>query len=254
MKGGYAVTYIDYLNQFNRWTENNDLPLCSVVLYYRILDRFNRAGWPGNVRVDTLRLMMMSGCQSKGAAYRARDALAQAGFIRFEKGSKGKPTTYFLSDILSFKTTENRTVNRTESGTESGTVNGPQRERPKTKKKNSPPKAPQGAGDGFAKFWQAYPRRVGKANALKAWGKLSPDDDLTEKIVGAVERQKRTDQWQRDEGRYIPHPATWLNQRRWEDEIEPVDEPFVPTPMHVPTPEEDHPVVFTEGMDWRDLV
>lgn len=143
-EGVCAVTYIEYLNRFNCWTENNDLPLCSVVLYYRMLDRFNRNGWPGNLRVDTLRLMMMSGCQSKGAAYRARDALAQAGFIRFERGSKGKPTTYFLSDILSFKTTESGTVNRTESGTENGTINEPQRERPKTKKKTFPPKAPQG--------------------------------------------------------------------------------------------------------------
>ena len=40
-------------------------------------------------------------------------------------------------------------------------------------------------------------------------------------VIEAVERQKRSDQWTRDNGQYIPHPATWLNQGRWEDELQP---------------------------------
>lgn len=36
------MTYIDYLNRFNRWSESNDLPVFAVVLYYRLLDKFNR--------------------------------------------------------------------------------------------------------------------------------------------------------------------------------------------------------------------
>lgn len=148
------MTYIDYLNRFNQWTESNDLPLYAVVLYYRLLDRFNRAGWPRNLRVDTLRLMLMAGCQ-KDAAYRARDKLAQAGFIRYEKGTKGKPTTYFLSDILSFKTTETPTVSATETATETATGLPTQRERlkTKTKTKNSPPSSSrEGEGQAAPKF------------------------------------------------------------------------------------------------------
>lgn len=38
-----------------------------------------------------------------------------------------------------------------------------------------------------------------------------------ETLVTAVERQKCSDQWTRDNGQYIPHPTTWLNQGRWDD-------------------------------------
>ena len=40
-----------------------------------------------------------------------------------------------------------------------------------------------------------------------------------ETLLTAIDRQKRGDQWSRDNGRYIPNPATWLNQGRWEDEV-----------------------------------
>lgn len=70
----------------------------------------------------------------------------------------------------------------------------------------------------FARFWSVYPRHVAKPNARKAFDKINPDDGLLETMIQAIEQQKRSDQWSRDNGQYIPHPATWLNQRRWEDE------------------------------------
>ena len=72
----------------------------------------------------------------------------------------------------------------------------------------------------FERFWNAYPRHTAKANATKAFNKLKPDDALIDKMLKAIEQQKKSDQWQRDNGQYIPHPSTWLNQRRWEDELE----------------------------------
>lgn len=71
----------------------------------------------------------------------------------------------------------------------------------------------------FARFWQAYPRRVGKQDALAAWLKLAPDEPLVEKILGAVELHKAQTDWLRDGGQYIPYPASWLNGKRWDDEI-----------------------------------
>ena len=71
----------------------------------------------------------------------------------------------------------------------------------------------------FTEFWAAYPRKAGKQAALKAWGKIKPDAALHAKIMAAVEQQKRSAQWKRDAGQYIPHPTTWLNQGRWEDEL-----------------------------------
>lgn len=71
----------------------------------------------------------------------------------------------------------------------------------------------------FERFWKAYPRHTAKADAKKAWDKLKPDLPLCRTMAAALEQQKCLENWQRDNGRYIPMAATWLNQRRWEDEI-----------------------------------
>lgn len=76
----------------------------------------------------------------------------------------------------------------------------------------------QGASDLFLLFWDAYTRKVSKVAAKKAFEKLKVDDILLNQMLKALEVQKQSKQWQTKE--YIPHPATWLNQRRWEDETE----------------------------------
>lgn len=84
---------------------------------------------------------------------------------------------------------------------------------------NTPPISPKGDVEAlFEKFWGAYPRHTAKAEARKAFVKLNPNSDLLETMLAAVKRQQGSEQWSRDNGKYIPYPATWLNQRRWEDE------------------------------------
>lgn len=70
----------------------------------------------------------------------------------------------------------------------------------------------------FPEFWKAYPNKVGKGAARKIWAKRKPDRALLEVMLAAIAAQKNSSQWQRDGGQYIPNPATWLNQERWEDE------------------------------------
>ena len=70
----------------------------------------------------------------------------------------------------------------------------------------------------FARFWACYPRKVNKQAALRAWRKLKPDLLLCQRMSLALKTQIRSEEWTRDGGRYIPHPSTWLNGRRWEDE------------------------------------
>ena len=79
-------------------------------------------------------------------------------------------------------------------------------------------KAPDYDADGFAAFWAAYPKKAGKADALKAWNKLKPDIVLQAKMGEALTAQKKSPQWTKNNGQYIPMPSTWLNGRRWEDE------------------------------------
>jgi len=73
----------------------------------------------------------------------------------------------------------------------------------------------------FNLFWQAYPRKMGKGAARKAWKKLKPDEALLAQMLKAIQFQQGSYQWNRDDGQYIPYPATWLNQERWEDEPPP---------------------------------
>lgn len=84
----------------------------------------------------------------------------------------------------------------------------------KTKKK----KRDGGEVGGFETFWEAYPKKNGKKDALKAFGKINPDGKLLQTMLEAIERQKQSDQWQIHSGQFIPLPATWLNGARWEDE------------------------------------
>lgn len=71
---------------------------------------------------------------------------------------------------------------------------------------------------GFDRFWQAYPRKTAKPQAAKAFARLRPDESLLSQMLASLALQRQSAQWQRDGGQFIPHPSTWLNQRRWEDE------------------------------------
>lgn len=71
----------------------------------------------------------------------------------------------------------------------------------------------------FEVFWKAYPRHKDKQYAKNAFAKLKPTDELLEKMLVAIEAQKKTKEWQKDKGQYIPYPSSWLNAQRWEDEI-----------------------------------
>ncbi len=68
----------------------------------------------------------------------------------------------------------------------------------------------------FDCFWRAYPKKMGKAAAKRSFRQVRIPLD---RLLQALERQKRSPQWTRDQGRFIPNPATWLNQARWEDEL-----------------------------------
>ncbi len=84
-------------------------------------------------------------------------------------------------------------------------------------KEDISPLTPQGADKLFEQFWEAYPKKKGKEAARKAWRKLSPDRELCRTMAKALKWQKQSPEWLKDNGQYIPYPATWLNGHRWED-------------------------------------
>lgn len=77
--------------------------------------------------------------------------------------------------------------------------------------------APDWLPERFDRFWEYYPRGEGKQKAIQAWDKLKPDEDLLRNMALGLMRQLQSPDWQRGIG--IPHASTWLNQRRWEDEV-----------------------------------
>ncbi|MCC6650652.1 MAG: hypothetical protein IT348_05845 [Candidatus Eisenbacteria bacterium] len=71
----------------------------------------------------------------------------------------------------------------------------------------------------FEQFWRAYPRKVAKSDARKAWEKAARiEPDLLALCLAALAWQTRCEQWTRDSGQFIPYPATWLRGERWTDE------------------------------------
>lgn len=72
--------------------------------------------------------------------------------------------------------------------------------------------------DRFNKFWRYYPKKTGKQHARVAFERISPDDSLLKEMIAAIEKQKNSQMWQKEDGRFIPYPANWIDGRRWEDE------------------------------------
>lgn len=71
---------------------------------------------------------------------------------------------------------------------------------------------------GFEIFWAAYPKRKSKGDAEKAFFKINPDERLLSVILAAIDQAKTQEDWQKERGKYIPYPASWLNAKGWQDE------------------------------------
>lgn len=137
------------------------------------------------------------------AAYHAKADTAR---MNGKRGGRPKKTA-LVSEQNPAETGSVRLANPAETGSK------PNQE-PRTKKQE-----PVDLGL-FDKFWKAYPRKVAKPEAMKAFVRIKPDDELMDKIMSALERAKGSRDWQKDDGQFIPYPSTWLNQARWEDELE----------------------------------
>ena len=118
---------------------------------------------------------------------------------------------YTLPDMISPLPIESDT----EASGSGGIVNN--NNSPKSNR-NSKKNSPTRAAAGFDEFWAVYPKKKSKEAAKKAWDKLKPDEELRSVILLAVKHQSISPDWAKSGGQYIPYPATWLNNRRWEDD------------------------------------
>lgn len=157
-------------------------------------------------------------------------ALREGGYIAIADGDGGSGRRKIYAGVNPLKNDGvERNPLKNEGVTPSKLTPNPLKNEGDIKKENKetdhPPKPPKGAAsvpawkpERFAGLWTYYPRHTSKQAAAKAWDRLKPSDELIADIGRALRRQKAWDEWQRGIG--IPHLATYLNQRRWEDELE----------------------------------
>ena len=202
------------------------MALQSINLYYSYLDSFEMLG-----DAEVGRLI-------KGAITYARDGAEPEfrGNERFVwpvlRGQISRDQEAYEAkcakqrDNIAKRWAKDTTVYDGTSGIPSDTKHTKNKDKDKDKDKDNTPKAPKGhaVGADFDLFWKAYPKKVGKEAARKAFAKVRVP---VETLIKAVEGQKRMPQWLKEDGQFIPHPATWLNQGRWMDEapLNPKDDP-----------------------------
>jgi hypothetical protein len=71
----------------------------------------------------------------------------------------------------------------------------------------------------FNKFWINYPKKRNKGSAKKVWLRIKPGEELLKKMLAKIMEAKRSKDWQKDNGQFIPYPATWLSGECWDDEF-----------------------------------
>jgi hypothetical protein len=218
--------------------QRKDLTGNEKIVYSIITGRIRENGksWPG------LRLIAKDAGITKPTVIEAISKLRAAGLIEVENRGNGRCNHYMISQKSGQEPLPVKDFDRSNIFTTGGQETLPEAVKKLycNRKNHLIESLTRGDDDGFSHFWKAYPRRVGKGAARKIWQKIKPDEDLLCRMIAAVERQKLSAQWQKDGGQYIPHPSTWLNHERWEDEYQteadPTDTPTF-TPRN-PTPEE----------------
>jgi len=124
--------------------------------------------------------------------------------IRAEAGRLGGNPNLLANKVIQ---KDNQTLNQTLTPSSSSSSSS----------SNNTPKPPSATPDGFAEFWERYPKKVGKPAAVKAFRSARINGHLPE-VLADVEAKAGSEAWTKAGGQFVPNPATYLNQRRWEDE------------------------------------
>lgn len=205
------MSWIDLLNEFYDLLQSTRVSGNAQLLYYTLLQINNKCGWGKWFRRTNVNLSGMMGVGEK-ALTNARNELKQLGLIDFIASKKrGECTKYCI--LYQSKSGTNAVQTQYKGSTNAVQRADINRLKTKDKEKEHTPIVP------FREFWDIYPRRQAKAAAEKAYAKINPSKELFAKIQKALEGQKASFDWQKENGRYIPLPATWLNGKRWEDDL-----------------------------------
>lgn len=223
------------------WRKAQDSASWNRGLMYQglMINFLTRASWketsyqghdihPGQFGVVMSRLAESLGV-SRGVVVRMVNRLLSDGFLSVENVNNRFTIitivnwdSYQENELAGRTTDEQPTDNR--RSTDRTTLLKEEKE-VKKERINTPPLPPTGGREvreaysqNFLDFWAHYPRKVGKDAAWKAWKRVKKTIPKPEELAAILERQKNSDDWRREGGKFIPHPATWLNGGRWKDE------------------------------------
>lgn len=230
----------------------NQIGPASAWLLAVVAAREDASRYQGPVTYYNGQLLAALGLGSVDTLDRVRSKAVGSGWLSYQPGGRGRPGSYrvVVPDRYAGYLRTGAEVSADQTAEETFT-SAPVRTKPEGKcgdncgtllpitlplsLKTEDPPTPRGGGEParcprkgkkadpeadplFARFWSAYPRKEKKPAAARAFAKHSPDEALLARMLAAIARQARSEQWAKGGGEFIPHPATWLNNRRWEDE------------------------------------
>lgn len=192
------------------WAVEHQLPATKKIVLLMLANRVNSDTGKCVPKIKTL----AADCGlSESATKSALRDLSEMGLIkvhqRFYEGQQLPNQYELLTDWVGQQKTPS-SLQKTQVGHQAATESG--------KEPVKEPTTPSALEERFETFWKAYPRKVSKDAARKAFAKRKPTEELLNNMIGAIAKQRLSDQWVKDGGQYIPHPSTWLNNGSWMDE------------------------------------
>jgi len=74
--------------------------------------------------------------------------------------------------------------------------------------------------ESFERFFKEYPKKKNRKKSLSVWLRINPSPEGAEAIISAVKNQRNQLDWIKEDGKYIPLPSKWLEEERWDDEVD----------------------------------
>ncbi len=168
---------------------------------------------PENWKINRENLGQRLGCNKRNIEKKIK-SLREKGYLRIEKGQNEYEYILVEKDTMNNDTIKKDTIEKDDTKEKIYKENII-----KENINNIPPISPEWEKN-FETFWEEYPKKQAKAKAKQWFEKNKPDKELMNKILESLILFKRTKQWQKNNGQFIPLATTWLNGKRWEDEIQ----------------------------------
>jgi len=186
------------------------------IIYLFAIEHCNRLGWKDKFGFPTIMAMEAIGVKKYQTYIKAFNDLVDWGFIKLIQKSQNQYSANIIN-IKSAYTKKGKALDKAlvkhgakqleSMGQSKDSIYKQVNKEQRTSKQYL-----------FDFFWKMYPNKKSKKQAEKIWNKLKMDEDLYRKIIISLKKQMETRQWQKNGGEFIPHPSTWLNQERWNDE------------------------------------